>query len=201
MACASGSSCSGFSLLCLTSSLMSLLFHVSSASSQSAYRFTLGLAAGGQSHTPLARLHTFTPSPTHLPTCPPPALCCPHKKRLSEAEDNGPSICPSCRCPALREVLSAFFHPSVSLRPVSLCSRCVMGKPAKRWILLYLCEWSEGRGRGAVPGPCVWGFRLPAVFLLLPSSVPPFSSFPCPGGDSLMRSYRPAVPSSLPLAL
>lgn len=112
MACVSGSSCSGFALLCLTSSLMSLLFHVSSASSPSAYRFTLGLAAGGQSHTPLARLHTFTPSPTHLPA--PPALCCPHKKRLREAEDNGPSICPSCRCPALREALSRPFSIPLS---------------------------------------------------------------------------------------
>lgn len=63
---------------------------------ESAYRFALGSVAGGKSHAPLA---PCIPSPHHPPTCLraylPPALCCPHKKRVREIEDNGPSIAPN----------------------------------------------------------------------------------------------------------
>lgn len=66
---------------------------------ESIYRFALGSVAGGKSHAPLA---PYIPSPhhppIHPPTClpaylPPPALCCPHKKRVRE---NGqwPLYCP-----------------------------------------------------------------------------------------------------------
>lgn len=186
MARVSGSSCSGFSLLCLTSSLMSLLFHVSSASSQSAYRFTLGLAAGGQSHTPLARLHTFTPSPTHLPTYlptwpPPPALCCPHKKRLREAEDNGPSMCPSCRCPALREALSRPFFIPLSCSVPSPSALGVSWENPLKGGFFCTCvsdQRAEGGGRflglvfGASDSPLSFCSSLPPFLPSPPSRVP-----------------------------
>lgn len=112
-------------------------------------QFTVGLQVhpgvggrGSESH-PIglpAYLHPITHPLTYLPTYLLPALCCPHKKRLREAEDNGPSMCPSCRWPALREMLSLPFSIPLSRSLISLCSRRVMGKPAKRWILLCLCE-------------------------------------------------------------
>lgn len=183
------------------------------------YRFTLGSVAGGKSHAPLA---PCIPSPHHPPTCLcaylPPALCCPHKKRVREIEDNGPSIAPSHayksngRSPALREVLPLFLTPSPSIplshSVLSLASLHAMGKPMKSGFFCTCVSDQKREDKAGGEGrflSLVFGFRLPTVFLLLllllPSFIPPFSSSFYPKGDSLIRRYWSAIPSSLSVAL
>lgn len=144
---------------------------------------------------------------------PAPALCCPHKKRVRDIQDNGSSIAPSYAMPIQKRWPLACFkgsapslshsvslHPSVSLCPVSLRSMGNPGKDSFVPVSVIRREGGKGGGKGRFLS-LVFVFRLPTVFLLLPSFIPPFSSFLYPKGDSLIRSYGSAVPSSLLVAL
>lgn len=134
---------------------------------------------------------------------------------VREIEDNGPSIAPSHayksngRSPALREVLPLFLtrSPSIPLSHsvLSLASLRAMGKPMKSGFFCTCVSDQKREDKGGGEGrflSLVFGFRLPTVFLLLlPSFIPPFSSSFYPKGDSLIRRYWSAIPSSLSVAL
>lgn len=124
------------------------------------------------------------PSPHHPPTHPPtyhPALCCPHKKRLREAEDNGPSICPSCRWPALREVLSLPFSIPLSHSVPSPSALGVSWENPLKGGFFCTCvsdQRAEGGGQflglvfGALDSPLSFCSSLPPFLPSPPSPVP-----------------------------
>lgn len=226
--------------LCFTSALVSLIslsLHESSSWAATAPAPSSSRWQSRPTGSPLARwqgvrvtphwlpayLH---PTTTRPPTClcaylPPPALCCPHKKRVRERERTMAPLLPfslltrATVAPLLKEKCSLSFslnlslsliHPSVSLCPVSPLSAC----HGKTLLCGFFCTCVSDQKRedeGGGEGRClclVFGFRLPTVFLLLllqPSFIPPFSSSFYPKGDSLIRRYGSTIPSSLSVSL
>lgn len=179
---------------------------------ESVCRFTFSSVAGGKSHAPLA---PCIPSPYHLPACLPPpsavlmnkggqwSLYCPfpcsQEQRSTRCLNrSAPSL--SCsRSISLPSISLPLSTISLSLHPVSRLSAC----HGKTHLCGFFCTCVTDQKRedeGGGEGWClclVFGSRLPTVFLLLlPSFILPFSSFYLKG-DSLIRRYGTAIPSSL----
>lgn len=183
---------------------------------ESIYRFTLGSVAGGKSHAPLA---PYIPSPhhppIHPPTClpaylPPPALCCPHKKRVRE---NGqwPLYCPFLTRATVTLLLkekcslSSLFSLCLSLSPTLAQSRSVlshaslgaMGKPSCAFFCTFVSDEKTDVTVGVKGGAQVLCLAPDTpLFFLLPSFIPPLSSSSFPKGDSLIRRYGSIISSS-----
>lgn len=178
---------------------------------ESIYRFTLGSVAGGKSHAPLA---PCIPSPHHPPIHPsfhlpaclpylPPALCCPHKKRVRES-GQWPLYCPFLRAavtPLLKEncSLSLSFSPPLS-QPRSVLSHVslrAMGKPSCVFFCTYMSDEKTDVTVGVKGGAQVLCLAPDTpLFFLLPSFIPSFSSSSFPKGDNLIRRYGSIIPSS-----